>query len=281
MHDAVTSDESLRGGTPGGGAGEHVEDKPSSGVFRRMHGPASCAQRGPHVVVAQAEWARAQALAAVMKAKGYVTHVVHTREDLVDALGLRGLTRLITATHVENGEVMSLVAQALASTPELQVLFVSERTDKETLAAAAAAHPVGFVAYPCSTRQLAAAAAVGFTTPSTGSEAAASEMEDAKQSLARAQQAILTIKRALQEAGVCAAGGISFDCVEGAELLSEREREVVTLLAGHRRTAAIAQELGISPHTVRKHLKNVFAKFGVHSQEELLALVFERARRKP
>jgi DNA-binding CsgD family transcriptional regulator len=35
----------------------------------------------------------------------------------------------------------------------------------------------------------------------------------------------------------------------------------------------IASTLGISPHTVRNHLKAVFRKLGVHSQEALLELL--------
>lgn len=50
-----------------------------------------------------------------------------------------------------------------------------------------------------------------------------------------------------------------------------RAREVVRLLLEHQRVPAIARALGISPHTVRNHLKTVFRTFGVHSQQELLA----------
>ena len=45
--------------------------------------------------------------------------------------------------------------------------------------------------------------------------------------------------------------------------LTEREREILDLLASGRRTAAIAERLFLSPKTVSNHLTNVFAKLEV------------------
>ena len=54
------------------------------------------------------------------------------------------------------------------------------------------------------------------------------------------------------------------------DLLSRRERDVVThLLQGHR-VVSIAELLEVSEHTVRNHLKSIFRKLGVHSQAELV-----------
>jgi DNA-binding CsgD family transcriptional regulator len=59
-------------------------------------------------------------------------------------------------------------------------------------------------------------------------------------------------------------------------LLSPREHEVLKGLTNHKRVAAIAQDMHISPHTVRNHLKSIFSKLSVHSQHELLEKVVER-----
>lgn len=55
--------------------------------------------------------------------------------------------------------------------------------------------------------------------------------------------------------------------------LSGREREIVQRIACGARVAGISQELHVSPHTVRSHLKSIFRKLGVGSQSELVELV--------
>jgi len=56
--------------------------------------------------------------------------------------------------------------------------------------------------------------------------------------------------------------------------LTERERQVTQLLVSGKPIDAIAQTLWISPHTVRDHVKAVFAKLGVSSRPELTAMLF-------
>ena len=45
--------------------------------------------------------------------------------------------------------------------------------------------------------------------------------------------------------------------------LTDREREVLDLVAGGRRNAAIAEELFLSPKTVANHISSIFAKLAV------------------
>jgi DNA-binding CsgD family transcriptional regulator len=52
--------------------------------------------------------------------------------------------------------------------------------------------------------------------------------------------------------------------------LTARERDVVSCVVRGRSTRAIADELGISPHTVQAHLTAVFSKTGVRSRRELV-----------
>jgi DNA-binding NarL/FixJ family response regulator len=55
------------------------------------------------------------------------------------------------------------------------------------------------------------------------------------------------------------------------ESLTEREREILELLAEGMRNDDIAQKLYISPQTVQTHVRNVLAKLGVHSKLEAVA----------
>jgi DNA-binding CsgD family transcriptional regulator len=55
--------------------------------------------------------------------------------------------------------------------------------------------------------------------------------------------------------------------------LSRREQEVLHLLGRGLTTAAMAEKLGISPHTVRDHLKHLYRKTGTKGRSELLGLI--------
>ena len=67
------------------------------------------------------------------------------------------------------------------------------------------------------------------------------------------------------------------DSARGAlEHLTPREQEVALSLFHERRVSRVSRSLVISPHTVRNHLKAIFAKVGVHSQEELFDLLERR-----
>jgi DNA-binding CsgD family transcriptional regulator len=55
--------------------------------------------------------------------------------------------------------------------------------------------------------------------------------------------------------------------------LTARERQVLDLLGQGYRPRSIAEELHVSPETVRNHLKAMFKKTETHSQEELTAIL--------
>jgi ATP/maltotriose-dependent transcriptional regulator MalT len=59
----------------------------------------------------------------------------------------------------------------------------------------------------------------------------------------------------------------------GWKTLSERERDIVLVLAAHASTKAVARALGLAPETVKHHLKRIYGKLGVHTREEALARV--------
>jgi DNA-binding CsgD family transcriptional regulator len=56
--------------------------------------------------------------------------------------------------------------------------------------------------------------------------------------------------------------------------LTQREQEVLRCLARGMTTGEVTAQLGISPHTVRDHIKALFGKVGVRSRAELVARIF-------
>jgi DNA-binding NarL/FixJ family response regulator len=60
---------------------------------------------------------------------------------------------------------------------------------------------------------------------------------------------------------------------KSASLLTPRERDVVQLVADGFGNREIAERLGLSPHTIKNYLFNVFEKLGVSSRAELIMYV--------
>ena len=53
--------------------------------------------------------------------------------------------------------------------------------------------------------------------------------------------------------------------------LTKREAQITRLLARRATNREIAEQLDLSPHTVRHHVENIFAKLGVHSRRSIVA----------
>lgn len=58
--------------------------------------------------------------------------------------------------------------------------------------------------------------------------------------------------------------------------LTDREREILDLIARGRKNTAIALDLGISRHTVDNHVRHIFDKLQVHSRAEAAAKYLAR-----
>lgn len=58
-----------------------------------------------------------------------------------------------------------------------------------------------------------------------------------------------------------------------ARPLTKREKEILKELMSGGRISSIAIKLGLSPHTVKNHLRRIFAKTKVHSQTKLIEYV--------
>ncbi len=62
---------------------------------------------------------------------------------------------------------------------------------------------------------------------------------------------------------------------EADHSLTKRQIEVLRALSLGRSVIEISQDLGVSVHTVRAHLRNIFERLSVHSQAEAVARAFQ------
>ena len=69
-----------------------------------------------------------------------------------------------------------------------------------------------------------------------------------------------------------AAGGLLRPDIQGSELLTPREAEVLEMLQGGATNAEIAHELSIGIETVRTHARHIYRKLGIGSRRELTRL---------
>jgi DNA-binding NarL/FixJ family response regulator len=68
---------------------------------------------------------------------------------------------------------------------------------------------------------------------------------------------------------------------DGLSVLTEREREVVALVAAGLSNDQIAQHLVVSPHTVKTHVKRAMVKLGAHDRAQLVVIAYETGLSRP
>ncbi|WP_336209789.1 response regulator transcription factor [Nonomuraea sp. LPB2021202275-12-8] len=68
---------------------------------------------------------------------------------------------------------------------------------------------------------------------------------------------------------------------DGLAGLTEREREILVLIARGLSNTEIAQELGVSPSTVKNHVTSLFAKIGVRDRAQSVIVAYEAALISP
>lgn len=101
--------------------------------------------------------------------------------------------------------------------------------------------------------------------------------------MARLEQHLWRIAREIESAGILLSHEADPDLGSFPHLseLSPRQWEVLRRLLHGERVPGIARNLFLSPSTVRNHLTAIFAKVGVHSQEELITLLHGEASDAP
>jgi DNA-binding NarL/FixJ family response regulator len=142
-------------------------------------------------------------------------------------------------------------------------VFVLERVDRAALQEVIGAGAQGVLCKPVHREQLEATFRLALERPH--GRGRGSRHDDARTRLL--ESALHRIAQELQRVDLPAGTEATTAPLCG---LRPREQEVVRLLLQHLRVPAIARRLGISQQTVRNHLKSVFRRTNVRSQQELL-----------
>jgi len=187
----------------------------------------------------------AQSVRAMLVREGYRVPEIVTHAPEFDQALARVRPDLVVL-DIDLADAASGLDLAPRIPAHVPFLFLSAHADDGTLDLARERRPSGFVVKPFEARQLTAAVEM----------ALASRREPE------------------------GPGGVAVPDLPEIAALSAREREVLAHLVNHKRAPAIAKALFISHHTVRNHLKSIFTKLAVRSQQELLDLLTARAARR-
>ena len=220
------------------------------------------------VLIVEDEWIVARAVQKILESAGYhVCEVVSTAAEALTAFERTQPDLALVDIVLSDGSDGVELARKLRSRAGMPVIFVTAYSDMQTLARAADIEPAGYVVKPFQEGQLLSAVTMALkqagvrATNGNGNGAAAGHGAGTTVDgpVDSRQQRLRGVAAALARRPV----GEQLD-------LTSRELEVVRLLLSNGRVRSIAEQLDISPHTVRNHLRSIFRKLGVHSQVELI-----------
>ncbi|MGE0592406.1 MAG: response regulator [Vicinamibacterales bacterium] len=175
-----------------------------------------------------------------------VVGMAHSAEDALRAITPGSVDLVVSDIRLGQGIDGVTLARQLWARQQLRTVLLTAFADPQTMAQSIAAGVAGYVVKPFDDRQLLSSVLLALRWPEPDAS------------------------------GVPRVWNFTDEQRQTITLLSPREREVLDALLSNRRVSHIAEDLSISPFTVRNHLKAIFRKFAVSSQAELLAKLQER-----
>lgn len=223
------------------------------------------------ILVVEDDPAVGKVVCSMLERAGYTATLVGSAQEMLQTLSQGPFDMLLSDIHLPDDVALDFL-ETLDGHPhgKLPTVLITGAPSIETAVKALRHGVVDYLRKPIQTNDLIASVekAVGWGR--------------AMESVEIAQRNAEAWLRSLQAAGEVLRRGPLPD-LAGAprgpsesllvQQLSTREREIVEHLSGGHRVPEIATTLGISPNTVRNHLKSVFRKLGVSSQVELLSLL--------
>jgi DNA-binding NarL/FixJ family response regulator len=212
--------------------------------------PATASSRPIRVLIVDDHEMLASSLAMVLDAEGDITSV-GVATTLAQARSLIGTTHpdvLLLDHRMPDGDGVAAISGLRALRPSVGVVVLTASSADHVLLAAIEAGASGFLSKTRSVDEVTAAVRA----------AAAGESVISPEMLARL----------LPRFG---RGG-----PQSMGELTDRERDVLALVAEGLSNAAIAERLVVSVHTVRNHIASLSAKLGAHSKLEALSIAVRR-----
>jgi DNA-binding NarL/FixJ family response regulator len=235
----------------------------------------------PQILVVEDEWITAQDLRQTLAGFGYrVTAVTPSGAAALDAVAAVRPDLALVDIRLEGAMDGVELAAALRSRHDVPVVYLTAHSDRDTVERLKTTVPHGYVSKPFDEGQLRVAVELALHNAALERRRREEHASDKARMGELETRAGLLEGRLREVAGLVAdhAGDRADDNGRAGALgrvrgLSRRELEIVRLLAEGRRVASIARDLVLSVHTVRNHVRAIFRKVDVHSQEELLDLV--------
>jgi DNA-binding NarL/FixJ family response regulator len=219
------------------------------------------------VLVASSDSSAAGDVRRALEARGVTVASAHSVSCAID-LAARRRPGLVIADVDLGGLPADLRFVHTIAAQGASVVLLTDRRDGDTIRAVAAVGAAGVLRKPIDALQLELTLLLALECRTRTNGSAEAPVGRASSHVVL-EDALRRIAAEVERVGLAT----TRETGEPALLarLRPREQQVVRLLLRHYRVAAIARELSISPETVRNHLKHVFRRTGVHSQQELLA----------
>ncbi len=216
----------------------------------------------PVVMVVEDEWMVAETIRESLESAGFhVAKIVASGEAAIASA--ESIRPDVVVMDIQlRGELDGIAAaERIGASRPTPLVYLTASADAETVRRATATEVSGYVLKPFRIHQLVTAVRIAASRRHSAAGARTRQLEDGLRSLAAI----------LEQLGASTGSNRAWwlDTREAAALTT-RERQIVELLGDGARVASIADLLGVSRHTVRNHVKAIFRKTGVHSQQELI-----------
>ena len=192
-------------------------------------------------------------------------------EDAMASIGVRAPDVLVIDLGLVINDLVRRQLRDLTQRHGIPIVYLSAATDRATLERAADSGAAACILKPFADRQLVSSVLLASIAAERGSIGAAPRPLTPEEKLRAIAAVVNDVPLAVERSRSITPTRAQMTpaTVAHENGLSAREREVVDLLANGARVVTIAQQLRLSPHTVRNHLKSVFRKLNVHGQHEL------------